>query len=88
MLLVTCDVATYDRFEWYDLRLLDEDGPALQFLPVLVQLIWHLFNARSHDVVRNDAFQLFEPKQGELRQDAALVRHALVTGETIVAAIR
>ena len=88
MLLLTCDVATHDRFEWYDLRLFDEDGAALQFLSMLVQLIRHLFDARSHDVVRNDAFQLFEPKQGELRQDAALVRHALVTGETIVAVIR
>jgi hypothetical protein len=42
-----------------------------------VQLFRHLFDARSHDVVRNDAFQLAEPEERKFRQDAALVRNTL-----------
>lgn len=54
-MLLTCDVTPYDRLEGYNLRFLDEDGAALKLHPVLVQLLRHLFNARGHDVVRNDA---------------------------------
>ena len=63
MQLLTCDVTPYDRFEGYDFRLFDEDGAALELLPVLVQLLWHLLDARRHDVVRNDIFKLVEPEK-------------------------
>lgn len=76
-MLLTCDVTPYDRLEGYNLRFLHEDGAALELLPVLVQLFRHLFDARSHDVVRNDAFQLAEPEERKFRQDAALVRNTL-----------
>jgi hypothetical protein len=76
-MLLTCDVTPYDRLEGYNLRFLDEDGAALKLLPVLVQLFRHLFNARSHDVVRNDASQPVEPEERKFRQDTALVRNAL-----------
>ena len=54
-MLLTCDVTPYDRLEGYNLRFLDEDGASLKLLPVLLQLLRHLFDARGHDVVRNDA---------------------------------
>ena len=76
-MLLTCDVTPYDRLEGYNLRFLDEDRSALKLLPVLVQLFWHLFDARSHDVVRNDASQLVEPEERKFRQDTALVRDTL-----------
>ena len=63
MLLLTCDVTSHDCFEGYDLRLFDEDGSALELLLVLVQFLRHLLDARGHDVVRNDAFQLVEPEE-------------------------
>jgi hypothetical protein len=76
-MLLTCDVTPYDRLEGYNLRFPDEDGAALKLRPVLVQLFRHLFDARSHDVVWDDAFQLAEPEERKFRQDAALVRNAL-----------
>lgn len=63
MLLLTCDVTPYDCFDGYDLRLFDEDGSALELLPMLLQLLRHLLDVRRHDVVRNDAFQLVEPEE-------------------------
>ena len=62
-MLLTCDEAPYDCFEGYNLRLFDEDGAALELLPMFVQLLWHLLDARRHDVIRNDAFQLVEPEE-------------------------
>ena len=81
MLLLTCDVTPYDRLEGYNLCFLDEDGTALELLPVLVQLFWHLFDARRHDVVRDDTSQLVEPEERKFGKDTALVRNALYSSK-------
>ena len=76
-MLLTCDVTPYDRLEGYNLRFLDEDGAALELLLVLVQLFRHLFDARSHDVVRNDDSKFVEPEERKFRQDTPLFRNTL-----------
>ena len=63
----------YDHLEGYDLRLPDEDGAALQIFPVLVFLLRHLLDPRSHDVIWDDMFKLVGPEEREFGEDSAFV---------------
>ena len=76
-MLLTCNVTPYDGLQGYNLHLFDENGAALEPLPILAQHLRHLLNARGHDVIRNDVSQLVEPEEREFRQDTTLVRNAL-----------
>jgi hypothetical protein len=61
--VLTCDVPADDRLERYHLRLPDEDGATVELLRALAHLLQHVLDARSDDVVRDDAFQLVEPEE-------------------------
>jgi hypothetical protein len=51
---------------------------------MLLHLLWHILDARSDDVVRNDTLQLVEPKQREFRENAAFFRNALGTRKAMI----
>lgn len=74
----TCEVASDDRLERDDLGLPDEHRAAGEHGLVLAHLRGHRVDVRGDEVRRDHVLELLEPKQRDLREHLALVRHALL----------
>ena len=73
----TGDVTADDGLERDDLGLADEHRAALERRLVFPHLERHRVDVRGDEVRRDDVPELLEPEERDLRQDLALVWHAL-----------
>lgn len=81
----TCEIASHDCLTLQDLALLDEHGPAVEVLPVLLPPLldasWHLVEVIGDEVVLQYRPQSLKPELAESGEELALVGDALFRGD-------